>query len=97
MGSEMCIRDSLAPDGVGVVLGLDSRWVDGSRPLLALARGLTRLGHDVAIEPTDAATVWPTLADDLRARFLDLTEARHVALLVRRGVRTPAAGGAGTG
>jgi len=74
----------LAPGGVAVVLGIDVTWADGSRPLVALARGLRRLGHEVAIVPTEAADVWPTLEADLTARFEGMRSVAHVVLLVRR-------------
>jgi hypothetical protein len=74
----------LAPGGVAVVLGIDVTWSDGSRPLVALARGLRRLGHEVAVLPTEAADVWPTLEADLTARFEGMRSVIHVVLLVRR-------------
>ena len=46
--------------GVAVVLGIDVTWTDGSRPLVALARGLRRLGHEVAVlADRGRPTMWP--------------------------------------
>jgi methylase of polypeptide subunit release factors len=74
----------LAPGGTAVVLGADITWSDGRRPLHALARGLRRLGHEVAIQPTEAADVWPNLHAELSARFPAIAAVAHVVLLVRR-------------
>lgn len=75
----------LRPGGVAVTLLLDVTWRDGRRPLHALARGLRRLGHDVAIVDTDAERCWPDLAPDLLGRFPGMAAVRHVALLVAAG------------
>lgn len=74
----------LAPGGTAIVLGLDVTWSDDTRPLRALARGLRRLGYEVAVHPTEAATIWPDLEADLLLRFETMTAAQHVALLVHR-------------
>jgi methylase of polypeptide subunit release factors len=74
----------LAPGGVAVVLGIDVTWVDGSRPLVALARGLRRLGHEAVIVPSEAADAWPTLEADLTARFEGMASVAHVVLLIHR-------------
>jgi methylase of polypeptide subunit release factors len=71
----------LAPGGVAITLVLDATWDDGTRPAVALARGLQRLGFETAIEPTPG---WPELEGEMLARVPGLRSARHVALLVRR-------------
>ena len=63
----------------------DLTWSNLSRPVHALARGLQRLGYDVAIHPTDPdATRWPELEKELVTRFEHIVAAEHVALLVHR-------------
>lgn len=74
----------LAPGGTAIVLGLDVTWTDGTRPLRSLARGLRRLGYEVAVHPTEAAAIWPELEADLLVRFEAMAAARHVAFLVHR-------------
>ena len=75
----------LAPGGSAIVLMLDLTWSNLTRPVHGLARGLQRLGYDVAIHPTDPdATTWPELETDLVARFEHIVAATHVALLVHR-------------
>ncbi len=69
----------LAPGGIAVTLILDATWDDGTRPAVALARGLRRLGYDTAFEPTPG---WGELEGEL-AQVPGLCAARHVALLVR--------------
>jgi len=80
----------LAPGGVAVVLGIDATWSDGSRPLLALSRGLRRMGYDVAVEPTGEAVMWPTLEADMTARVPGMAAVRHVAVLMHRPGPVPA-------
>lgn len=74
----------LAPGGVAVLLAIDVIWQDGSRPLTALARGLRRMGHEVAVIPTDATTAWRTMDRELMTRFEAMAAVEHVAVLVRR-------------
>jgi len=80
----------LAPGGVAVVLGIDTTWSDGSRPLPAMIRGLRRMGFDVAVQPTDDAVMWPTFEADMTARFPGMASVRHVAVLVHRPGPVPA-------
>ena len=74
----------LAPGGVAVIVTGDLTWNDGRRPLHALARGLRRLGHEVAVVPTDAAAAWPDFEEQLLARYHALAAAGHAGLLVQR-------------
>lgn len=74
----------LAPGGIAIALVLDATWDDGTRPAVALARGLRRLGYETALQPTPG---WPELEGELLAHIPGLRAARHVALLVRHRVR----------
>lgn len=77
----MSAAQLLAPGGIAITLVLDATWDDGTRPAIALARGLRRLGYETAMQPTPG---WPELEGDLVERVPGLRTARHVALLVRR-------------
>jgi methylase of polypeptide subunit release factors len=84
----------LAPGGVAVIVTGDLTWDDGSRPLLALARGVGRLGYEVAIVPTDAAAAWPDFEARLRERYDSLAAAGHAGLVIRRGATATRPGSA---
>jgi SAM-dependent methyltransferase len=74
----------LAPGGVAVILAIDVTWRDGTQPLPALARGLRRLGLEVAILPTDATSIWRAMGYDLMALYDEMVAVDHVVLMIQR-------------
>jgi len=74
----------LRPDGDMVMLAVDVTWANGDRPLHALARGLRRLGYEVAMVSTGVDEPWRDTEIDLAVRFPGIESAEHVALVVHR-------------
>lgn len=73
----------LAPGGVAVVCCLDLRYRDGRSPLRDVVGALRALGFDVEVEAT-AANDEPSFVGSHLARQPDLSDLRHVAVVVRR-------------
>lgn len=73
----------LALGGVAVVCCLDLRYVDGRAPLRDVVEALRARGFHVEVEPT-AANDEPSFVDSHLARQPDLSDLRHVAVVVRR-------------
>lgn len=74
----------LTPGGLGIFLCLDLHVAGGMRPLGDLCAEMTREGYQVNIKPAPLGRRWIDHTADLRSAIPDLTQARLVAVVVRR-------------
>lgn len=78
--------DLLAPGGVGIVLVLDTRWEDGSRPIESLLDELSGRGLSVVTEPAPPTAWRDEDSEACRLTYPGCLEAHLVAVVFSRPV-----------